>query len=111
MDALTESIAAALDHHPDVQWHQLASVEPTATFLSDGDAVVVHFRRDETAWRVSFEVRSTKTPTQLVACFVGIIDGVFWAMREFQEVRHPERLTFTRDHESLGELYEAWTEK
>jgi hypothetical protein len=54
---------------------------------------------------VSFEVEnSMKSPTQIVRNSVRILSGVFLAVREFLEVRQPERLASLRSDEIPGEL-------
>ena len=108
MSTLAEAIVASFDSHPEVKWVQLATNEAWATFLVEGDTVLVQFQKvDESAWRASFEVeKSSKTPTQLVSNSVRILSGVFHAVREFVEVRQPERITFAPEYESLADLYE-----
>jgi hypothetical protein len=84
--------------------------EARASFLVEGDTVLVHFQKvEEIAWLASFEVgESSKSPTQIVRNSVRILSGVFFAVREFLEVRQPERLTFASKDESLGNLYETY---
>jgi hypothetical protein len=62
-----------------VKWVQFATNEAWATFLVEGDTVLVHFQKtDESAWRASFEVeKSSKSPTQLESNSVRILSGVF----------------------------------
>jgi hypothetical protein len=110
MSTLAEAIVASFDSHPEVKWVQFATNEAWATFLVEGDTVLVHFQKtDETAWRASFEVeKSSKSPTQLVSNSVRILSGVFHSVQEFLDVHQPERLTFAPDNESLTELYEVF---
>jgi hypothetical protein len=110
MGTLAEALVASFDSHPDVKWTQLASSEAKARFQVDGDTVLVHFQKTkESAWRVSFEVeKSMKSPTQIVRNSVRILSGVFFAVREFLEVRQPERLSFAAKDASLGNLYETY---
>jgi hypothetical protein len=64
---------------------------------------------EERAWRGSFEVETSgKSTTQIVRNSVRILSGVFFAVREFLEVRQPERLAFAAKDESLGNLYETY---
>jgi hypothetical protein len=111
VDTLAEAIVATFDSHPEVTWLQLATNEAKATFIVEGDTVVVHFQKvDETAWVASFEVENcSKTPTAMVQNSMRILSGVFSAVREFLEVRQPERLTF--DNEALGDLYDAYLKR
>ena len=103
MSTLAEAIVASFDSHPEVKWVQLATNEAWATFLVEGDTVLVQFQKvDESAWRASFEVeQSSKTPTQLVSNSVRILSCVFHAVREFVKVRQPERITFAPDTNRL----------
>jgi hypothetical protein len=104
-----EAIVASFDSHPEVKWVQLATSEVKASFVVEGDTVLVQFEQvDETAWRANFEVQDcSKTPTEIVSNSMLILSGVFHAVREFLEMRQPERLTFA-DNEALGNLYDAF---
>lgn len=107
MDMLAEAIVATFDSHPEVEWYQLFSTEPVATFWAEDDIVLVRFQEaGESTWRVSFKVGSAKTPTQLVLNSVRILSGAFHAVREFIEHRQPERLLL--DSEPLGTLFEVY---
>jgi hypothetical protein len=104
---LAEAVVASFDSHPDVKWVQFATSEAKASFVVEGDTVVVQFQQvDETAWRASFEVQDcSKSPTQIVSNSVRILSGVFHAVRELRDLRQPERLTFA--DETLEDLYDA----
>jgi hypothetical protein len=80
-----------------------------ASFVVKGSTVLVDFKKlDETTWLVSFEVEDcSHTPTEIVSHSVRILSGVFHAVREFLEMRQPERLTFGSD-EALEDLYHAY---
>jgi hypothetical protein len=110
MGTLAEAMVASFDSHPDVKWVQLASSEAKASFQVEGDTVQVHFQKtEESAWRVGFEVeKSAKSSTQMINNSVRILSGVFFAVREFLEVRQPERLIFASKNELLGNLYETY---
>lgn len=111
MDTLAEAVVATFDSHPEVEWHQLFSTEPAATFEVEGDTVLVYFQMtDADAWRVSFEVEKTaKTTTQLLVNSVRILSGAFQAVRKFLEDRKPKRLVL--DTEPLGTLFQTYLEK
>jgi hypothetical protein len=104
MSTVASAVVATFDSHPEVK----SVSEAKATFLVDGDIVLVDFERvDETTWRASFEVQAcSKTPTKIVRNSVFILSGVFHAVRKFLEVRQLERLTCAS--EALGTLYEAY---
>jgi hypothetical protein len=110
MGTLAEALVASFDSHPDVKWTQLASSEAKASFQVEGDTVLVHFQKiEDSAWRGSFEVETSgKSTTQIVRNSMRILSGVFFAVREFLEVRQPERLAFAAKDESLGNLYETY---
>jgi hypothetical protein len=55
VDTLAEAIVASFDSHPEVKWLQLATDEAKATYLVEGDTVLVQFQKvDGSAWRASF---------------------------------------------------------
>jgi hypothetical protein len=105
-----EAVVASFHSHPEVKWVQLATSEAKGLLPRGGDTVLVDFQKaDEITWRASFEVEDcSKTPTEIGRNSVFILSGVFHAVREFLELRQPERLTFASKDESLGNLYETY---
>jgi hypothetical protein len=64
MGTLAEAVVASFGSHPDIEWVQLATSEAKASFVVEGDTVLVDFQQvDEITWRAGFEVQDTsKSP-------------------------------------------------
>lgn len=81
----------------------------TATFSLESIAVQVLFEQQEpgSAWNVSFDVNRDERHQAIHAAF-HIFNGVFQAVREFLEVRHPDLLVFATKRDDLASVYEAY---
>jgi hypothetical protein len=62
-------------------------------------------------WRIGFDVTSKANASENIHASIRIFSGVFQAVREFLEVRQPERLVFTSKEEALGRLYEEYLQR
>ncbi len=62
-------------------------------------------------WRVGFKVISKASATENIHASLRIFSGVFQAVREFLEVRQPQRLIFALKEEALGQLYEQYLQR
>ncbi len=116
MSVLSEALIAAPDWRAKLLWpvgqdangtglaqarFELARVRVEATFTEAGP----------NEWRVAFEAASQGTASENIHASIRIFSGVFQAVREFLEVRQPERLVFASSEEYLGQLYEEYLQR
>jgi hypothetical protein len=112
MSALVEAFIAAFDSNANLVWSTEGSCVAMARFEIAATRVETGF--DETQkneWRVGFEAFSNASASENIHSSIRIFSGVFQAVREFLEVRQPERLVFASKEEALGHLYEEYLEK
>lgn len=112
MGALADSVVAAFDSNAEIVWSAEGLAEARASFSVNGVQTTVTFtsvsRRE---WQVGFDVKGNQPATQIAHSSIRIFSGVFQAVREFLEVRQPERLVFASKEEALGRLYEAYLQR
>ena len=106
MDDLTYSVLATFDSDHNLQWDLKSSSEVNATFSVQDIQATVRFVDATDGWTVAFD--ATRESTSLG---FRILSGVFLAVKEFLEVRQPERLVFTTKSEPLGHIYESYLER
>jgi hypothetical protein len=109
---LAEALIAAFDSNTKLTWITEGSGQVTARFELPGARIDTTFA--ETAkneWRVGFEVTSNASASENIHASIRIFSGVFQAVREFLEVRQPERLVFASKEEALGHLYEEYLQR
>lgn len=112
MSVLTEALIAAFDSSAELTWITEGPERTMARFDLPGARVDTTFT--ETAkheWRVGFEVASQASASENIYASIRILSGVFQAVREFLEVRQPERLVFAAKVEALGHLYEEYLQR
>jgi hypothetical protein len=56
-------------------------------------------------------VTSKASASENIHASIRVFSGVFQAVREFLEVRQPERLVFASKEEALGHLYEEYLQR
>ncbi len=116
MSILAEALIAAFDSNVQLLWSagrdasgaglaqarfDVAGVRVETTFIETG--------RNE--WRVAFEAASQATASENIHASIRVFSGVFQAVREFLEVRQPERLVFASKEEDLGQLCEEYLQR
>jgi len=112
MGILAEALIAAFDSNTKLTWITEGAGQAVAQFEVPGARIDTTF--SETAnkeWRVGFSVASNATATENIHASIRIFSGVFQAVREFLEVRQPERLVFASKEEALGHLYEEYLQR
>jgi hypothetical protein len=112
MGILVEAVIAAFDSNTELTWTNEGSGQAIARFDLLGVHVDTTFT--ETAkneWRVGFDVTSTASASENIHAAIRIFSGVFQAVREFLEVRQPQRLVFASKEEALGHLYEEYLQR
>lgn len=113
MSALAEAMIAAFDSRTKIIWTTSGIGTAIATFTHNGLLVTTTFANiGGEAWQVGFALSpDSKSATAAVHASIRIFSGVFQAVREFLEVRQPQRLVFASKNESLGSLYETYLER
>lgn len=112
MNVLAESIIAAFDSNTEIVWSLETSSKAIARFSLTGAQVVVTFRAtDEKAWRVGFDVDSKLQLGDGLGPAIRVFSGVFQTVKEFLEIRQPERLVFASKDEGLGHIYETYLKR
>jgi hypothetical protein len=112
MGVLAEALIAAFDSNADLTWTTAGADEAIARFEVSGIRVDTTFSQTaRNQWRVGFEVTSKATASENIHASIRILSGVFQAVREFLEVRQPDKLVFTSKEEALGRLYEEYLQR
>ena len=112
MSALVEAFIAAFDSNTELVWSTEGAGVAIAGFETAGTRVETRFEEThKNEWRVGFEVFSKASASENIHASIRIFRGVFQAVREFLEVRQPEKLAFVSKEETLGHLYEEYLEK
>ena len=116
MSTLVEAFIAAFDSNSDLTWTALGAGQVMARFTlpgpDSGARIEVDFSETQkNEWRVGFEVFSRASASESIHSSLRVFSGVFQAVREFLEVRQPERLIFASKEESLGRFYEEYLER
>ena len=112
MGILAGAVIAAFDSDTELVWTTQGAGQTVARFEVSGTRVETTFteiRKNE--WRVGFEAASNATASENIHASIRIFSGVFQAVREFLEVRQPERLVFASKEEALGHLYEEYLQR
>jgi hypothetical protein len=112
MGILAEAVIAAFDSNTELVWTTQGAGQTVARFDVSATRVETSFtgtRKNE--WRVGFEAASNATASENIHASIRIFSGVFQAVREFLEVRQPERLVFASKEEALGHLYEEYLQR
>ena len=112
MSILAESLIAAFDSDAELTWLTGEPGQAIARFDISGTRIDTTFT--ETAkneWRVAFDVTSNASASENIHASIRVFSGVFQAVREFLEVRQPQRLVFTSKEEALGRLYEEYLQR
>ena len=112
MSILAEAVIAAFDSNAEIVW-ALAGVNRALAHFSAGDALVeITFdAMGDRGWRAGFDVKSKATASENIHSSIRVFSGVFQAVREFLEVRQPDRLVFASKEEALGRLYEEYLKR
>lgn len=112
MSALVEAFIAAFDSNTELIWSSEGLGVAIASFEVAGTHIQTRFEEmQKNEWRVGFEAFSNATTTENIHASIRIFSGVFQAVREFLEVRQPEKLVFASKEEALGHLYEEYLQK
>jgi hypothetical protein len=112
MGVLAEALIAAFDSNTDLTWTTVGAGETIARFKVSETSIDTTFTRIErNHWRVGFDVTSKASASENIHASIRIFSGVFQAVREFLEVRQPERLVFASKEEALGRLYEEYLQR
>jgi hypothetical protein len=111
---LEESVLAAFDSSAAIAWDVKSKGRVAAHFSSKHVQVTVTFLdTGDGSWRVGFEVErsSPEVGAREIAPALRILSGVFQAVREFLEVRQPQRLVFASKDDDLARLYDTYLQK
>jgi hypothetical protein len=112
MGILAEAFIAAFDSNTELTWitqgtgQAIARFEVSATRV---DTTFTETRKNE--GRVAFDATSKASASENIHASIRVFSGVFQAVREFLEVRQPERLVFASKEEALGRLYEEYLQR
>jgi hypothetical protein len=112
MSILAESLIAAFDSDAELTWLTGGAGQAIARFDVSGARIDTTFT--ETAkneWRVALDVTSKASASENIHTSIRVFSGVFQAVREFLEVRQPQRLVFASKEEALGRLYEEYLQR
>jgi hypothetical protein len=107
--SFAEIIAESFYSTVNLVWDLSGTNRATARFSVESVAVQVLFEQQEpgAAWNVSFDVERGEL-RQAVHLSFHIFNGVFQAVREFLEVRHPELVVFATKREALADIYQTY---
>jgi uncharacterized protein YndB with AHSA1/START domain len=109
MGILAEAFIAAFDSNTELTWITQGTGQAIARFEVVSTRVDTTFTETRTGgWRVAFDVTSKASASENIHASIRVFSGVFQAVREFLEVRQPERLVFASKEEALGRLYEEY---
>jgi hypothetical protein len=109
MSILAEAFIAAFDSNTELTWTTAGTGQAIARFELSRTRVDTTFAETQTnEWRVAFDVTSQASASENIHASIPVFSGVFRAVREFLEVRQPEKLVFASKEEALGHLYEEY---
>ena len=112
MSILAEALIAAFDSNAELTWTTEGTGLTIARLEVSGARVDTTFTETgKNTWRVGFDVTSKASATENIHASIRIFSGVFQAVREFLEVRQPEKLVFASKEEALGNLYEEYLQR
>lgn len=112
MSILAEAFIAAFDSNTKLIWTTEGVAVAIARFEVSGIRVETAFTETSRGeWRVGFEANSKAGAMESIHASIRVFSGVFQAVREFLEVRQPERLVFASKEEALGHLYEEYLQR
>jgi hypothetical protein len=112
MSILADAFVAAFDSNTELTWITQGTGQAIARFelsATQVDTTFTETRKGE--WRVAFDVTSKASALESIHASIRVFSGVFQAVREFLEVRQPERLVFASKEEALGRLYEEYLQR
>ena len=109
MASFAEIIVESFYSTVNLVWDLSGTNRATARFSVESVAVQVLFEQQEpgAAWNVSFDVERGEL-RQAVHLSFHIFNGVFQAVREFLEVRHPELVVFATKREALADIFQTY---
>jgi hypothetical protein len=108
MSVLAEAVIAAFDSNTQISWGIEGTGKVLARFQVHDSKVVTEFiSTAENEWRVGFNV-DQPVKSEAFNSAIRILSGVFQGVKEFLEVRQPDRLVFASKEDSLGELYDTY---
>jgi hypothetical protein len=112
MSILAEAFIAAFDSNTELTWITQGTEQAVARFEVASTRVDTTFTETgKGEWRVAFDVTSKASASENIHASIRVFSGVFQAVREFLEVRQPERLVFASKEEALGRLYEEYLQR
>jgi hypothetical protein len=112
MSILAEALIAAFDSNTELTWITAGTGQAIARFEVSGTRIDTTFTETGVnQWRVGFDVTSKANASENIHASIRIFSGVFQAVREFLEVRQPERLVSASKEEALGRLYEEYLQR
>jgi len=112
MSILAEAFIAAFDSNTKLAWITEGPGQAIARFeVSDTRVDTTFTETGKNEWRVAFDVTSKASVSENIHASIRIFSGAFQAVREFLEVRQPERLVFASKEEALGHLYEEYLQR
>jgi hypothetical protein len=112
MSILAEAFIAAFDSNTELIWTTEGAGVATACFQVSGIRVETTFlETSKGEWRVGFEAISKASAMEGIQASICVFSGVLQAVREFLEVRHPEKLVFASKEEALGHIYEEYLQR
>jgi hypothetical protein len=112
MGILAGAIIAAFDSNTELTWTTEGAGKAIARFEVSGFRVETTFTETRSnEWRVGFGAISSASVLESIHASIRVFSGVFQAVREFLEVRQPERLVFASKEEALGRLYEEYLQR
>jgi hypothetical protein len=112
MSTLVEAFIAAFDSSTELIWTTEGTAKAIARFEVAEIRVETSFEETgKNEWRVGFEAFSNASASENIYFSIRVFSGVFQAVREFLEVRQPEKLVFASKVEALGHLYEEYLQK
>jgi hypothetical protein len=112
MSILAEAFIAAFDSNTELIWIAEGAGQAIARFEASGTLVDTTFTATgKSEWRVAFDVTSKASASENIHSSIRVFSGVFQAVREFLEVRQPERLVFASKEEALGRLYQEYLQR
>ena len=112
MQTFAEFIAEAFDSHARLTWDYPRRSFATAVFDVDAIRVTVSLEEREAGgpWYVAFEVNQGDRLPAVHSAFE-IFNGVFQAVREFIEVRQPDKVVFATKKDKLAGIYQTYLRK
>lgn len=109
MGILAEAFIAAFDSNTKLTWSTKGVAAAMARFEVAGIRVESTFvETSKGEWRVAFDATSQGSALENIQASIRVFSGVFQAVREFLEVRQPEKLVFASKEETLGHIYEEY---